>query len=176
MTIDALILLMRQASRLDLSLPQVREALKDLYEDAATDAVMASKYDHLRRGEIASGRNRLTRSRGDQMWCAGPFRFRETPGQPDLKIWTLSAFKALLETGIMVTPGEEPDAIRRLAAKAATPPGDVLGGEGGRDRIKSAILEWLAPYSQEYRTPHDRLVDLILAARPSQSDEGERRE
>ena len=94
MTVDALIVLMRQVSRLDLTLPQVREALKDLYDDKATDTVMAAKYDHIRRGEIAAGRNRHTRSRGEQMWCAGPFRFRQDAATPDLAIYTLAALKS----------------------------------------------------------------------------------
>lgn len=46
---------------------------------------------------------------------------------------------------------------------------DTLGGG-----VKAAVLEWLAPYKQEYRAPHDRLVELVVAAlTPPINDSGE---
>lgn len=38
-----------------------------------------------------------------------------------------------------------------------------------REKVRLAVVTWLEPYAQEYRPPHDRLCDLILAALPKRS-------
>ncbi|MDO1560379.1 hypothetical protein Q0812_13170 [Brevundimonas sp. 2R-24] len=46
-----------------------------------------------------------------------------------------------------------------------TTPMDSAIEQAAAEAIERAILEWLAPYKQEYRrVPHDRLRDLIAQA------------
>lgn len=88
--VDALIVIMRQVAKCDFALPQVREALKDLYDDPATARVLGPMYDKIHRGEIAAGRNRMPGNRqSDRLWTGGPFRFRDEPDVADHSISTI---------------------------------------------------------------------------------------
>lgn len=82
-----------ERKRVDFALPAVREALKDLYSDKATQRVMGPLLDHARRDEHAQGRNRMPGNRkpgNNRYWTGGKLRFREHPDKPDLGIETFT--------------------------------------------------------------------------------------
>lgn len=66
----------------------------------------------------------------------------------------------------MTTPPLETVSVGTKAplGRSETSPPSLVDQEGVREAVKAAIVEWLAPYRQEYRPPHDRLCDLIALA------------